>query len=149
MKVFTTDNKESNNSSKVGRLSNYYIEPDIIWIRIISKENCLNLVQKKCWGIKNFLFTLNITNDSECNPFFIFFQDGGNCDFSMVEFLEVKFATSEWVSSTWRYAILSYSQRINLEYRTLSLSYRWASGFDSLYWRMDGGRRWNGDELVF
>ena len=26
-----------------------------------------------------------------------------NCDFSVAEFLGVKFVTSEWVSSTWRY----------------------------------------------
>ena len=55
MKVFTTDNnKESNNSSKVGRLSNYYIEPDIIWLRIISKENCQNFVKKNVEELKIF-----------------------------------------------------------------------------------------------
>ena len=55
MKVFTTDNnKESNNSSKVGRLSNYYIEPDIIWLRIISKKNCQNFVKKNVEEMKIF-----------------------------------------------------------------------------------------------
>ena len=55
MKVFTTDNnKESNNSFKVGRLSNYYIEPDIIWLRIIYKENCQNFVKKNVEELKIF-----------------------------------------------------------------------------------------------
>ena len=54
MKLFTTDNEESNNSSKVGRLSNYYIEPDIIWLRTISKENCQNFVKKNVEELKIF-----------------------------------------------------------------------------------------------
>ena len=55
MKVFTTDNnKDSKNSSKVGRLSNYYIEPDIIWLRIIFKEKRQNFVKKNVEELKIF-----------------------------------------------------------------------------------------------
>ena len=58
MKVFTTDNnKESNNSSKVGRLSNYYIEPDIICLRIISMKNCQNFVEKNMEDLKIFFLS--------------------------------------------------------------------------------------------